>query len=71
MTNLIDLEGERKKPRKKPQEPPGDDVVSLFVCECGCAMWRLYADAEGSVECLNCGGCPPGLRSVCEDVQAG
>lgn len=44
MNEVIDL-AERRKAR----EDEGDYII---VCECGCAMFRIYA--SGEVMCLNC-----------------
>lgn len=44
MTNVIDLDARRKG--------GGDDGDYILVCECGCAIFRIYMD--GDVMCLNC-----------------
>jgi len=64
VTGVIDLNAERGKPRKKGKdpEPPDDGAVLLYMCDCGCGLWRLYAD--GACECINCGAIPDGLRTV-------
>jgi hypothetical protein len=56
MNDVVDLEA-----RRKAKEPP-EGYVELYACDCGSGLWRLYAD--GSVECVNCAGIPPDLRTV-------
>lgn len=62
MTKVIDLDGERGKSRRKPKEPEPPETIAIYVCECGCAMWRLHSD--GVIECLNCMGQMTGLAVV-------
>lgn len=44
MNEVIDL-AERRKARE-------DEGEYIIVCDCGCAMFRIYA--SGEVMCLNC-----------------
>jgi predicted peroxiredoxin len=56
MTDVIDFQERRKK------EPPSDEAVEVYMCECGSGLWRLYASSV--VECVNCCGVPTLLRTV-------
>ena len=58
MTNIIDI-----RDRLKGE----DDSVEIYVCDCGCGMWRLYVD--GRTECVNCAGMPGALRCFVESTD--
>lgn len=54
MSKVIDLDQRRKK-----DTSDGDGEDYIIVCECGCAMFRIYT--SGDVMCLNCEGHIDGL----------
>jgi hypothetical protein len=58
MSEIIDL-GQRRKAK----EDEGDYILA---CDCGCAMFRLYANGE--VMCLNCDAGIEGLTVVISSV---
>ena len=60
---VVDFD-ERKRKRKAGEAMP----PSLYWCECGCAMWRLWAD--GTVQCLNCECQAEGLAVVESEAPA-
>lgn len=45
--------------RKERQEKLNSREAALYMCECGCSMFRAWND--GVLECLNCGGAIDGL----------
>lgn len=63
MSEPIDLDAKRRQK----QDRLNAREAAIFVCECGCGMFRLWSD--GIVECLNCGSAINGLEVVDEDDQ--
>ena len=51
----IDLD----KRRRERQEKLNGRDAALYMCECGCGIFRCWND--GIVECLNCGAAIDGL----------
>jgi hypothetical protein len=58
MTNIIDIRDRLRS---------DDDTVEIYVCDCGCGMWRLYVD--GRTECINCAGMPSALKCYVESTD--